>query len=299
MTAALAVRGLVAGYDGVPVVHGVDLHVDHGEVVALLGANGAGKTTLLLTVSGLVPALGGDIEVLGERVRHTARARPADVARRARAGVAHVSEDRALFVDLTVAENLRLAVTPVRRRWRGGGGRSDQRDKQAAGTVEQAAGTVEQAVGTDEQAAGTVEQAVGTDEVMDWFPALARVSSRRAGLLSGGEQQMLALARAVVARPRLLLVDEMSLGLAPLVVEQLLPSLGTVARRTGAGVLVVEQHVGLGLSVADRAYLLSRGRVLASGTSPDMAASESLLEAGYLGGRSPSGTADPAEPGMA
>jgi branched-chain amino acid transport system ATP-binding protein len=269
MTAALAVRGLVAGYDGVPVVHGVDLHVDHGEVVALLGANGAGKTTLLLTVSGLVPVLAGAIEVLDERVRHCGKARPADVARRARSGVAHVSEDRALFMDLTAAENLRLAVTPLRRRWRGGGTRSDPQD----------------------------DRAVGIDEVMDWFPALARVSSQRAGLLSGGEQQMLALARAVVARPRLLLVDEMSLGLAPLVVEQLLPSLGTVARRTGAGVLVVEQHVGLALSVADRAYLLSRGRVLASGTSADMAGSESLLEAGYLGGRSTTGTVAPAEPG--
>jgi len=121
------------------------------------------------------------------------------------------------------------------------------------------------------------------DEVMEWFPALARVSARRAGVLSGGEQQMLALARAVVSGPRLLLVDEMSLGLAPLVVEQLLPSLRTVAQRTGAGVLVVEQHVALALSVADRAYLLGRGRVLASGSGADMASDVAVLETGYLG----------------
>ena len=101
MTPALVLRKLVAGYDGVAVVHGVDLHVDHGEVVALLGANGAGKTTTLLTVSGLLPALGGEIEVLGEPVRRRRRVRAADVAGLARRGVAHVSEDRALFAELT------------------------------------------------------------------------------------------------------------------------------------------------------------------------------------------------------
>ncbi len=286
MTAALQLRGLAAGYGGVPVVHGVDLHVDHAEVVALLGPNGAGKTTLLLAVSGLVSTLDGDIEVLGEVVRQRRRARPADVARQSRRGVAHVSEDRALFADLTAAENLRLAVSPRRRRRHRGRRTSSTKGRDG------------QPVAMDP---------VTMDEVMAWFPALARVSSRRAGLLSGGEQQMLALARAVVSDPQLLLVDEMSLGLAPVIVEQLLPTLRTVARRTGAGVLVVEQHVGLALSVADRAYLLARGQILASGSGAAMAGNSALLEAGYLGGASsrgvttsfsgPATDADPGGPG--
>jgi branched-chain amino acid transport system ATP-binding protein len=293
MTAALQLHGLVAGYGGVPVVHGVDLHVDHGEVVALLGPNGAGKTTLLLAVSGLVSTLDGDIEVLGEVVRQRRRARPADVARQSRRGVAHVSEDRALFADLTAAENLRLAVSPRRQR--------RHRGRRTSSTK----GRVAQPVAMGPVAMGPVAiDPVTVDEVMTWFPALARVSSRRAGLLSGGEQQMLALARAVVSDPQLLLVDEMSLGLAPVIVEQLLPTLRTVARRTGAGVLVVEQHVGLALSVADRAYLLARGQVLASGSGAAMASNDALLEAGYLGGApsrgvttAPSGPATPADPG--
>ena len=118
----LDVRGLVAGYGGIPVVHGVDLHVDAGEVVALLGANGAGKTTTLLTVSGVLPVIDGTVSVLGEEQPVRRRARPGEVAARARRGVAHVPEDRGLFFDLTTAENLRLgrptgAAHPTRCRW--------------------------------------------------------------------------------------------------------------------------------------------------------------------------------------
>ena len=117
------------------------------------------------------------------------------------------------------------------------------------------------------------------------FPALAPLADRPAGLLSGGEQQMLALGRALVRRPRLLMVDEMSLGLAPIVVERLLPMLRTIAAETGAGVLLVEQHVPMALAVADRAVVLSRGRVVADGSAAELAARPDLLEASYLGER--------------
>jgi branched-chain amino acid transport system ATP-binding protein len=236
----LSVRGLTAGYDGVAVVHDLDLEVGAGEVVALLGANGAGKTTTLLAISGLVPILAGTVEVDGRGVHQRWRSGVADVWQLARRGVAHVPEDRGLFFDLTAAENLRL-------------GRPRRGD------------------------------AVPMDQILTWFPALEKVLGRKAGLLSGGEQQMLALARAVIGTPALLLVDEMSLGLAPIVVEQLLPVLRSIATETGAGVALVEQHVGLVLSVADRASLLRQGRVVFAGTAAELRDRPELVASGYLG----------------
>ena len=235
----LQLQGLVAGYDGVPVVHGIDLEVRGGEVVVLLGANGAGKSTTLLTVSGLLPALGGEVRFAGQTVTQRRRATAAAV-RLARSGLCHVPEDRGLFADLTVAEHLRLS----RRR--------GDRDSHEA--------------------------------VLDRFPALARLADRRAGLLSGGEQQMLALARGLASQPRILLVDELSLGLAPLVVRDLVPVLRRIADEDGVGVLVVEQHVQLALSVADRAYLMRRGRIALSGSATELAARLDEVEAGYLEG---------------
>jgi len=229
---ALRLTGLTAGHHGVPVVRDLNLHVNPGEVVALLGPNGAGKTTTLLTASGLLAPLAGTVEVLGQNVNGM---RPHRVAR---LGVAHVPEDRSLFFDLTVHENLRLGR---------GAGRVD------------------------------VQRALG------WFPALEPLLGRRAGLLSGGEQQMLAMARALAGAPRLLMVDEMSLGLAPIIVQQLLPVLRRIADDTGAGVLVVEQHVGLVLELADRAYVLSHGDTTFEGDAATLRADRGLLERSYLG----------------
>ena len=248
----LDVRGLVAGYGGISVVHGVDLHVAAGEVVALLGANGAGKTTTLLTVSGVLPVIDGTVSVLGEAQPVRRRARPGEVAATARRGVAHVPEDRGLFFDLTTAENLRL-------------GRPRGRN---------------------------APDPLPMEQILEWFPALRDVMGRRAGLLSGGEQQMVALARAVLGRPRLLMVDEMSLGLAPIIVDHLLPVLRSIAQELGAGVLLVEQHVALVLAVSDRAYLMDRGTILASGPAAELARRSDLIESGYLGT-----AAEPPQPG--
>lgn len=239
-TPPLDVRGLTAGYDGVAVVHELDLRVQPGEVVALLGANGAGKSTTLLTISGLVAPLAGEVRVAGRAVGVRRRGTAAAAAALNRDGLlALVPEDRGLFFGLTVAEHLRLAR-----------GRKGQ-DR--------------------------------IDAVLDRVPELRALLDRRAGLLSGGEQQMLAVARALVGTPRLLLVDELSLGLAPVVVQRLLPVLREVADDTGCGVLLVEQHVALALATADRACLLERGRLTLEGSPAQLAHRQADIEAGYFG----------------
>ncbi|MEQ1785506.1 MAG: ATP-binding cassette domain-containing protein [Acidimicrobiales bacterium] len=231
----LDIRGLSAGHEGVTVVRGLDLRVAAGEVVALLGPNGAGKTTTLQTVSGLLPIIGGEIDVLGGPPVPRA---PHRVARR---GVGHVTEDRSLFFDLTARQNLRVVV------------------------------------------AGRRREARAVARVLELFPELEPVLDRKAGLLSGGQQQMLALARALIAEPRLLLVDEMSLGLAPIVAQRLLPMVRQVADETGAGVVLVEQHLTMAMAVADAVCLLVHGEVVAQGPASEMKDRRDLFEASYLG----------------
>jgi branched-chain amino acid transport system ATP-binding protein len=244
---------LSAGYRGVPVVRELNLEVRPGEVVALLGPNGAGKTTTLETIAGLNHPISGTVELSGEKVGGI----PAyQLAGR---GLALVPEGRALFPGLTVREHLRLAGGPGGRWGRGGpGGRWGR--------------------GQQRRRASTRE-----DELLEMLPELRKCLGRKAGLLSGGEQQMLAVGRALVTRPRLLLVDEMSLGLAPVIVERLIPILRRAADELSSSVLFVEQHVALALEVADRAYVLTHGRIGLEGPAAELRERRELLAASYLG----------------
>ena len=231
MSAGLEIVGVDAGYGHIDVLHGVNTSVRPGEVVCLLGPNGAGKTTLLLACVGQLPLRSGQVLVDGRAVssRHPNRA--------ARLGITFVPDHRGLFLQLTVAENLRL-VHP----WRG-----------------------------------------SMDEVDAIFPALTPLMTRRAGLLSGGEQQMVALAKAVLFRPKVLLIDEMSHGLAPLVAERLLTMVGELAQRHETAVLLVEQTVEMALAVSDRALVMRQGRIVMEGTAAEVHAGRDVLESHYLG----------------
>ena len=233
MSTILEFKELAAGYSGGrPVVRDFTLSVDRGEILALLGPNGAGKTTLLLSAAGLLPHLGGTIEIGGATVKSGA-ARAA-----VRAGLVLVPDDRALFTTLTVEENLRLA-------------------RQRNGT--------------------TIEK------VMTYFPALKERFKVSAGQLSGGEQQMLAIGRALMQDPKVLLVDELSMGLAPVIVESLLPVLRQVADDTGAAIILVEQHVMLALELADTAVVVAHGQEVLRGSASELARSPELIEQAYLG----------------
>jgi branched-chain amino acid transport system ATP-binding protein len=231
----IAARELTAGYAGVAVVRELDLHVDAGEVVCLLGPNGAGKTTTLLALSGFADVMAG--AALFDGVASVS-GKGHLIARRC---LAHVPEDRALFYQLTVEENLHLGC---RRR----------RDRRRA-----------------------------IDDALDLFPVLRPLLPRKSGLLSGGEQQMLALARAFVSGPKGLLIDEMSMGLAPIIVDRLLKTVRDIADVASVGVLLVEQHSSLALSIADRAYVLSQGRVALSGTAAELLECPDRLASAYLG----------------
>jgi len=222
LSALLEVEGLSAGYGGAAVLHEVDLQVEEGSIVAVLGANGAGKTTLLRTLSGLVRPTAGRILYDGQDLRGTR------VEQMVRRGIAHVPEGRGVVTELTVDENLRLGGL-----WR----------RDAKGPLQ---------------------------EVYDLFEPLARRKRQPGHQLSGGERQMLALGRALVGRPRLLLLDEPSLGLAPKVTAQIMALLRTLRDSTGLTVLLVEQNARSALSIADAGVVMTLGRLASIAADADL-----------------------------
>ncbi len=235
MSALLDIQGLRGGYGRVEVLRGVDLRVDTGEMVALLGSNGAGKSTLNKMVCGLCPAWSGTVRFDGKDL---SGAHYRDVVK---AGLIQVPEGRKIFPNLSVLENLEL------------GSFTRARERRAA----------------------------NVEKMFHIFPRLRERVGQHAGTMSGGEQQMLAIARGLMAEPVLLILDEPSLGLSPLLVEEMF-SLIRELRDGGLAVLLVEQNVGQSLEIADRAYVLENGSVRFSG-KPDALLGSDELRRAYLG----------------
>jgi branched-chain amino acid transport system ATP-binding protein len=232
----LSVEALKIRYGEVEAVRRVDLAVDSGEIIALVGANGAGKSSTLGAIAGLVPAVSGKVVFDGVDITGLA---PEVIARK---GVSLVPEGRRIFAGLTVADNLRLG-----------------------GAMHLPA----------------VEARAREEEMLELFPILRRYHRFKGGNLSGGEQQMLAIARALMGKPRMVLLDEPSLGLAPQLIDTVFDLIAEL-RRNGLTILLVEQNVALALEVADRAIVLANGEVVLWGTAKELATSD-LVRQAYLG----------------
>ena len=235
MKALLSIEQLRGGYGRTEVLRGVDLHVEAGEIVALLGSNGAGKSTLNNTVCGLFPAWAGSVSFDGATLTN------AHYRAVVKAGLIQVPEGRRVFPNLNVLENL--------------------------------------ALGSFTRARG--RRAQNLERIFAIFPRLRERTAQAAGTLSGGEQQMLAIGRGLMAEPKLLILDEPSLGLSPLLVEELFALIARL-NAEGLSVLLVEQNVAQSLEIAHRAYVLENGSVRFSGTPEVLLASDDLRRA-YLG----------------
>jgi branched-chain amino acid transport system ATP-binding protein len=235
MTAALSLTGVSSFYGAVQALRNVDLEVNAGEIVTLIGANGAGKSTLMMTVCGNPRARTGSIRHEGDDITQL----PTHAIMRR--GIAQSPEGRRIFGRMTVYENLLMGS----------------------------------------EAAGRTDAPVVLEEVFALFPRLSERMGQRGGTLSGGEQQMLAIARALMSRPRLLLLDEPSLGLAPLVARQIFAAIRELNRRTGLTVLLVEQNAYQALRLAHRGYVLVNGAITMAGTGAELLARPEV-KAAYL-----------------
>lgn len=232
----LDLRGLQVAYGGIRAVRGIDLHVEAGELVCLIGANGAGKSTTLRAICGLVPLAGGDVHYDGQSINGR---KSFELVRR---GLVMVPEGRGIFGQLTIEENLAM----------GGYTRRD---------------------------ATQIRQ--DTERVFTLFPRLAERRKQAAGTLSGGEQQMVAMGRAMIARPKLLLLDEPSMGLAPLMVEKVFEVVRTIADE-GVTILLIEQNAKLALEHSHRGYVMESGELTLSGPARELL-TDPKVRAAYLG----------------
>lgn len=236
MAAMLDVRDICCAYDHVPVIHGLSLHVNEGEIVAILGANGAGKSTTMRTLAGLMHPTSGSILFDG----HDVTKLPA--FKSIKLGLSYVPEGRRLFAKLTVRENLEL-------------GAFSNEDKSAV--------------------------AQRLEEMYELFPILKDRREQTAETMSGGEQQMCAIARGLMSNPKLIMLDELSLGLQPSLVERVFETVGEIRKR-GITVLLVEQMVQEALEIADRGYVLQTGRVVHEGMARELLDSDEVRKA-YMG----------------
>jgi len=231
----LSVARLESGHGKIRVLHGIDLHVSAGEVVALLGPNGAGKTTLLRALSGLLPVNSGYVLFGG---RDIANASPRQTARE---GLVHVIEGHRVFTQLSVTDNLLLAAYDLPRG----------------------------------------ERAARLEQALSFFPEIAEKRHERGGALSGGQQQMLTVAQGLIRRPRLLMLDEPSAGLSPVLVDRVLDVIARL-RGNGTAVLLVEQLLEKALAAADRVYALAQGHIVLEAATSE-ADLPQRLERAYLG----------------
>lgn len=232
----LKVSNIHTYYGNIQALKGIDLHVEEGKIVTILGANGAGKTTMMKTIIGLLKPKNGNIEFLNEDITFS---RPDQLIRK---GMTLVPEGRAMLADMTVMDNLEM----------GAFSRSDNEVKQ------------------------------DMEKMMGLFPILKERKDQLAGTMSGGQQQMLAIARALMARPKLLLLDEPSMGLAPLIVADIFKMIKDI-NETGTTVLLVEQNAKQALKIADYGYVLETGKLALEGDAKDLLENTSIAEA-YLGG---------------
>ncbi|MBS4047038.1 MAG: ABC transporter ATP-binding protein [Alphaproteobacteria bacterium] len=240
MTELLKFQGLVAGYGQITVLKNLNLTVNSGEIVALVGANGAGKSTLLNTISGILPVRSGNISFDKKDLKGMR------ASKIARLGLRHVPEGRRVFAELSVEDNLRLGAYGL----------------------------------------GRSEFEAGLDPIYKMFPRLVERRNQLAGTMSGGEQQMLAICRALISKPRLLMLDEPSMGLAPLVVAEIFRLIKHMRNELGIGILLVEQNARAALRIADRACVMSLGKFELEGTGQQLLRNPAVAEA-FLGGNRP------------